>query len=92
MLNTKSTPCIRALKSERTSIIHQQGIMSLDDMKGILNVYFQGDMEAAPALAGQSAGLIDSVKSAKDIIEDTVAEFMAISSRMGRMAQNNHFA
>jgi hypothetical protein len=32
------------------------------------------------------------VKSAKDIIEDTVAQFMAISSRMGRMAQNNHFA
>jgi enoyl-[acyl-carrier protein] reductase II len=66
--------------------------MSFDDMKGILNVYFKGDMEAAPALAGQSAGLIDSVKTAKAIIDDTVAEFMAISSQMGRMAQNNHFA
>ena len=66
--------------------------MSFDDMKGILNVYFKGDMEAAPALAGQSAGLIDSVKTAREIIEDTVAEFMVISSRMGRMAQNNHFA
>ena len=92
MLNTKSTPCIRALKSERTQAIHEQGIMSFDDMKGILNVYFQGDMEAAPALAGQSAGLIDSVKTAKAIIDDTVAEFMAISSQMGRMAQSNHFA
>jgi enoyl-[acyl-carrier protein] reductase II len=49
-------------------------------------------MEAAPALAGQSAGLIDSVKTAKAIIDDTVAEFMAISSQMGRMAQSNHFA
>jgi enoyl-[acyl-carrier protein] reductase II len=92
MLNTKSTPCIRALKSERTSVIHEQGIMSFDDMKGILNVYFKGDMEAAPALAGQSAGLIDSVKTAKDIIEDTVAEFFEISARMGAMAQRQSFS
>jgi enoyl-[acyl-carrier protein] reductase II len=91
MLNTKSTPCIRALKSERTSVIHEQGIMSFDDMKGILNVYFKGDMEAAPALAGQSAGLIDSVKTAKDIIEDTVAEFFEISARMGAKAQSQSF-
>jgi hypothetical protein len=32
------------------------------------------------------------VKTAKAIIDDTVAEFMAISSKMGRMAQSNHFA
>jgi hypothetical protein len=32
------------------------------------------------------------VKTAKAIIDDTVAEFMAISSQMGRMAHNNHFA
>jgi len=92
MLNTKSTPCIRALKSERTAAIHEQGVMSFDDMKGILNVYFQGDMEAAPALAGQSAGLIDSVKTAKDIIDDTVAQFFEISARMGAMAQQRSFS
>ena len=68
-----------------------QGIMSFDDMKGILNVYFKGDMEAAPALAGQSAGLIDSVKSAKDIIDGTVAEFFEISGRMGAMALRQSF-
>jgi len=38
-------------------------------------------MEAAPALAGQTAGLIDSVKSAQQIIEDTVAEFFKITAR-----------
>jgi enoyl-[acyl-carrier protein] reductase II len=61
-------------------------------MKGILNVYFKGDMEAAPALAGQSAGLIDSVKSAKDIIEDTVAQFFEISERMGALAKQRSFS
>jgi enoyl-[acyl-carrier protein] reductase II len=65
--------------------------MSFDDMKGILNVYFKGDMEAAPALAGQSAGLIDAVKSAKDIIDETVAEFFQISARMGAMSQRQSF-
>lgn len=91
MLNTKGTPCIRALKSERTQAIHDVGLMSFDDMKGIRGVYFDGDMEAAPALAGQTAGLIDSVKTAQQIIDDTVAEFFAISARMGAMAQTHSF-
>ena len=65
--------------------------MSFDDMKGIMNVYFKGDMEAAPALAGQSAGLIDSVKTAQEIIESTVAQFFEINERMGAMAKRQSF-
>jgi len=42
--------------------------MAPDALKGIRDVYFHGDMEAAPALAGQSASLIDAVKSAQQII------------------------
>ena len=91
MLNKKSTPCIRALKSQRTQAIYEQGVMSADALQGILGVYFGGDMEAAPALAGQSAGLIDSVKSAQQIIEDTLAEFFAITARLGAMAQQRSF-
>jgi enoyl-[acyl-carrier protein] reductase II len=91
MLNKKSTPCIRALKSQRTQAIYDEGLMPADALQGILGVYFGGDMEAAPALAGQSAGLIDSVKSAKQIIEDTVAEFFTISSRLGAMANARNF-
>ncbi len=91
MLNKKSTPCIRALKSQRTQAIYEQGVMSADALQGILGVYFGGDMEAAPALAGQSAGLIDSVKSAQQIIEDTMAEFFAITARLGGLAQERSF-
>ena len=91
MLNKKATPCIRALKSKRTQAIYEQGVMSVDALQGILGVYFDGDMEAAPALAGQSAGLIDSVKSAQQIIEDTVAEFYAIAARLGGLAQERSF-
>ena len=60
--------------------------MSFESMKGIQSVYFEGDMEAAPALAGQTVGLIDGIKTAQQIIDDTVAEFFAISALMGGLA------
>ncbi|HET7793519.1 MAG TPA: nitronate monooxygenase [Rhizobacter sp.] len=92
VLNKKATPCIRALKSQRTQAIYEEGLMGPDALKGILGVYFGGDMEAAPALAGQTVGLIDSVKSAQQIIDETVAEFFAITARLGALAQARAFA
>jgi enoyl-[acyl-carrier protein] reductase II len=91
VLNTKSTPCIRALKTEFTKVIHEAGLMPADTFKGIRGVYFGGDMNAAPALAGQSAGLVHGVLSAKQIIEQTVAEFHAITARLGAMAAATSF-
>jgi enoyl-[acyl-carrier protein] reductase II len=91
MLNKKSTPCIRALKSQRTQAIYDEGVMSFESMKGIRSVYFDGDMEAAPALAGQTVGLIDAVKSAKQIIDDTVTEFFTITASLGALAQSKSF-
>jgi enoyl-[acyl-carrier protein] reductase II len=91
VLNKQSTPCIRALKSERTRVIHEAGLMPADTFRGIRDVYFGGDLEAAPALAGQTAGLIHEVKSAREIIEQTVAEFFAISRRLGELAAAETF-
>lgn len=91
VLNKKSSPCIRALKSQRTQAIFEQGTMPVDALAGIRALYFDGDMEAAPALAGQSAGLIDRVKTAQEIIDDTVAEFFAITERLGRLAAQRSF-
>lgn len=91
VLNKKATPCIRALKSQRTQAIYEEGLMPADALKGIRSVYFDGDMEAAPALAGQSAALIDAVKTAQEIVDDTVAEFFAITERLGSLAQARSF-
>jgi enoyl-[acyl-carrier protein] reductase II len=91
VLNKKSTPCIRALKSQRTAAIHEQGLMPPDTFKGLQGVYFGGDMEAAPALAGQTVGLIHAVKSAQQIIDDTVAEFFAITRRLGGLGGAKNF-
>jgi enoyl-[acyl-carrier protein] reductase II len=91
VLNKKSSPCIRSLKSARTQSIYEEGVMPSDALQGILGVYFGGDMEAAPALAGQTVGLIDSVKTAKEVIDETVAEFFAITTRLGALAQARSF-
>jgi enoyl-[acyl-carrier protein] reductase II len=48
------------------------------EMRGVLDLYFGGDMEAAIALSGQVAGRIDAVKPVKQIIDDVMDEFYAV--------------
>jgi enoyl-[acyl-carrier protein] reductase II len=91
ILNKKASPCIRALKSDRTKAIYDEGLMPPDALKGILGVYFGGDMEAAPALAGQTIGLIDAVKTAQQIIDETVAQFHDITGRLGALSAARGF-
>jgi enoyl-[acyl-carrier protein] reductase II len=91
VLNKKATPCIRALKSNKMDSIYEEGRMPADVFKDIRDVYFGGDMEAAPALAGQTAGLIHKIKSAKEIIDETVSEFFQITNRLGSLASTHAF-
>jgi enoyl-[acyl-carrier protein] reductase II len=91
VLNKKATPCIRSLKSQRSQAIYEAGLMAPDALAGIRSLYFDGDMEAAPALAGQTAGLIGSIKTAQEIIDETVAQFFEITGRMAAMAQARSF-
>ena len=91
VLNKKSTPCIRALKTERTAKIHEDGLLPPDIFTHMRDLYFGGDMEAAVGLAGQTSGLISEVKSAGEIIEETVSEFFEIVGRMGAMASARNF-
>jgi enoyl-[acyl-carrier protein] reductase II len=91
VLNKKATPCIRALKTQRTAKIYEEGLMPPDIFKNILDLYFGGDMEAAAGLAGQSSGLIDKVKTAKQIIEETIAEFFTITECLGALSRTKSF-
>ena len=77
--------------SDLTKEIHDAGVMPPDVLRNILGVYFGGDMEAAPALAGQTVGLIHEVKPAKDIIDETVAQFHQITGRLGALAASGGF-
>ncbi len=91
VLNKKASPCIRALKTERTAAIAEAGLMPADTFSRILDLYFGGDMEAAVGLAGQTAGLIDGVRPVAEIIADTVAEFFAETARLGALAAGRSF-
>ena len=75
ILNKKSKPCIRALKTDLTDKIYEEGQMDMSALGGIKNLCFGGDMNAAPALAGQSIGLINRVMPVEEIIKQTMKEF-----------------
>jgi enoyl-[acyl-carrier protein] reductase II len=71
MLNRKSTPCVRALRTERAREIDRQGGFDRAIFGSVRDVYFGGDMEASLALAGQTVGLIHEVLPVADIIART---------------------
>lgn len=72
-------PALRALRTERTTKLDMEPTANImAEMRGVLDLYFGGDMEAAIALSGQVAGRIDAVKPAKQIIDEVMDEFYAI--------------
>ena len=85
VLNKKSKPVIRALKTELTNNINEKGVMDMSAMMNIKDLYFGGDMEAAPALSGQSSGLINEIKPVKQIIDEIIDEFNSTCNGLGNI-------
>ena len=85
VLNKKSKPVIRALKTDLTNDINEKGIMDMSAMMNIKELYFGGDMEAAPALSGQSSGLINEIKPVKQIIDEIIYEFNSTCIKLGNI-------
>jgi enoyl-[acyl-carrier protein] reductase II len=76
-------PALRALRTDRTEkrdVTPSDNIMG--EMRGVLDLYFGGDMEAAIALSGQVAGRIDTVKPSKQIIDEVMEEFHDVMNNM----------
>jgi enoyl-[acyl-carrier protein] reductase II len=75
-LNQQSRPALRALRTQRTQALEPLGKFNvMENMAGIPELYFGGDMEAAIPLSGEVCGRIDAVISAKQIIDETIAGF-----------------
>lgn len=82
-LNQESRPALRALRTERTQALAPMGKFNvMEHMENLQELYFGGNMEAAIPLCGQVAGRIDSIKSAREVVEETVAEFQQIMSSL----------
>jgi enoyl-[acyl-carrier protein] reductase II len=76
-------PALRALRTERTTKLDMEPSDNImGEMRGVLDLYFGGDMEAAIALSGQVAGRIDTVKPAKQIIDEVMDEFYAVMNHL----------
>ena len=73
---------VYSIRLEFTQKIHEVGVMEMSEMGRIQDLYFGGDMNAAPALIGQSAGLIEEVKPVAQIIEETISEFNETCQKM----------
>jgi enoyl-[acyl-carrier protein] reductase II len=84
-LNQQGRPALRALRTERTAALEPLGKFNvMENLAGIPELYFGGDMEAAIPLSGQVCGRIDEVISARQVIEDTVAGFREVMSGLAR--------
>ena len=59
--------------------------MDMAAMMNIKDLYFDGDMEAAPALSGQSTGLIDEIKPVKKIIDEIINDFNDVCKKMANI-------
>ena len=70
---------MRALRTERTAGLAPLGKFKImEHMADLQSLYFGGDMEAAIPLSGQVAGRIDSIKSAEEVVHDTMVGFHEI--------------
>ena len=75
-LNQASRPALRALRTQRTEELLPLGAFNaMEHFAGIQDLYFGGNMEAAIPLSGQVVGRIDEVKSAVDIVQETMSGF-----------------
>lgn len=81
-LNRLSRPGLRALRTERTTLLERQEHVPLTEMSRAMDLYFGGDMEAAIALTGQVMGRIDAIVPVRDIIVQTMTEFRSTLARL----------
>ncbi|MEM7661192.1 MAG: nitronate monooxygenase [Pseudomonadota bacterium] len=80
-------PALRALRTERTTRLQKEGTENIfGEFAGTQDVYFGGDLEAGIALTGQVAGRINAVRPIKDILDETIEEFLTVSARMSAYA------
>jgi enoyl-[acyl-carrier protein] reductase II len=91
MLNRKSTPCVRALRTERAREIDRQGGFDRAIFGSVKDVYFGGDMEASLALAGQTVGLIHEVLPVADNIARTAEGLRRIRRQQGERTRAGAF-
>jgi nitronate monooxygenase len=95
LLTTISNPirCIKNKLADECLMIEEQGASFEEIIKTVAGgkgqiAYDSGDPDAAPIACGQIAGLIDSIKSVKEVIEDIISEADQLVERLNGLMVN----
>ncbi|UCG07659.1 MAG: nitronate monooxygenase [Desulfobacterales bacterium] len=93
LLTTINNPirCIKNKLAEECLMIEEQGASFEEIIKTVAGgrgqiAYDSGDPDAAPIACGQIAGLIDNIKSVKEVIDDIISEAEELLGRLNRLA------
>lgn len=84
----KNRFAMEALQAERSGA-------TIEQMRDLLGVkrerrgIFEGDLEEGELEAGQSAGLVNEILSAGDVVRTLMAEFQLAGRRVGKMVENS---
>jgi enoyl-[acyl-carrier protein] reductase II len=82
LLNRASPPAFRVLKSSFSERAESEGRPVIPNLENVLDLYFNGNLDASFAFGGQVAGRIESVEPVARIIEQTMAEFDAVMAEI----------
>jgi enoyl-[acyl-carrier protein] reductase II len=74
-LNRFGRPGLRALRTEKTTLLEREDQVDLSVFGRATDHYVGGDMEASIALTGQVAGRITDIRPVRDIIWGTVNDY-----------------
>jgi enoyl-[acyl-carrier protein] reductase II len=75
LLNRNNPPAFRVLRSSFSERAEAAGDPVIPSLDNVLDLYFNGNLDASFAFGGQVAGRIDAVEPVAQIITETIAEF-----------------
>jgi enoyl-[acyl-carrier protein] reductase II len=78
VLNRRGRPAFRVLATPYSEAREADERVAFPPLERVLEVYFEGNLDAGFAFGGQVAGRIDSVEPVAAIIERTAAEFTEV--------------
>lgn len=77
LLNRETPPAFRVLRSPFSERAEAEGRPVIPTLENVLDLYFNGNLDASFAFGGQVAGRIEEVKPVARVIEETMTEFEA---------------
>lgn len=90
VLSAHANPAYRVMRTPLTEALEREPVVRMGEqvgIDGVLELYFEGNLDAGFAFGGQVAGLIDSVVPVAEIIAGTMAGFYAAVDRLGAVAR-----